>query len=91
MWFLKDALDTDELGFTVLELEPGVSGKEHSHEGQEEVYYVVEGGVAVDVEDETVALDEGEALRIDPADTRQIVNGDEPSRLVLVSAPRDAD
>jgi len=91
MWFLKDPLDTAELGFTVLDLEPGASGKEHSHEGQEEVYYVVEGGVTVEVEGESVPLDEEEALRIDPEDTRTIVNGDDRSRLVLVGAPRDAN
>jgi len=91
MWFLKDALGTEEIGFTILELEPGVSGKEHSHGGQEEVYYVVEGGVTVEIGDETVSLAENEAIRIDPDDSRQIVNGDERSRLVLVGAPRSAD
>ncbi len=28
-WFLKDALETDHLGLTVLELEPGGKGKQH--------------------------------------------------------------
>nr|WP_250139371.1 cupin [Halosolutus amylolyticus] len=59
MWFLKDALDTDELGFTVLELEPGGKGKEHdeTESGQEEAYYVVEGTVEVELADETVSLE----------------------------------
>jgi len=30
MWFLKDALATDELGISVLELEPGGKGMEHA-------------------------------------------------------------
>jgi len=40
MWFLRDALATEELGVTILELESGARGKEHDHEhdGQEEVY-----------------------------------------------------
>ncbi|EMA43105.1 cupin domain-containing protein [Halococcus saccharolyticus] len=91
MWFLKDALDTEQLGFTVLELEPDGKGKEHDHEtdGQEEIYYVVEGEVDVDLADETVTLSTDDALRLDPEETRQIHNhGDKRAKLVLAGAPR---
>jgi uncharacterized cupin superfamily protein len=90
MWFLKEALDTHQLGITVLELEPGGKGKEHDHaeDGQEEVYYVVEGEVDVDLPDERVTLGPDEAIRLDAAQTRQLVNrGDERVKLVLVGAP----
>jgi len=90
LWFLKEPLDTEHVALSVLDLEPGVSGKEHSHDGQEEVYLVVEGGVEFDVGGEAVALDEGEALRVDADTTRQVHNGDERSRLVVAGAPRDA-
>lgn len=89
MWFLKDALDTDRLGFTILELDPGAANMEHSHDEQEEIYYVERGAVNVQLEDEVVSLAEGEAIRIDPDETRQIVNQDSQSRLILVGAPRD--
>jgi mannose-6-phosphate isomerase-like protein (cupin superfamily) len=90
MFQLKDGLDTDELGFTVYQLEPNARGMEHDHaeDGQEEVYYVVEGGVDVDFGGATVSLDEREAIRIDPEETRQIRNRDHYSELVLVGAPR---
>lgn len=91
MWFLKDALDTDHLGVTVLELEPGAVGKEHDHaaDDQEEVYVAVEGEVEVTFGDESVTLDPLSAVRVDPDQTRQIRNeGDERARLVLVGAPR---
>ncbi|QCS42695.1 cupin domain-containing protein [Natrinema versiforme] len=92
MWFLKEDLDTAELGISVLELEPGGKGMEHdeSDSGQEEVYYVVEGAVEVDLADadETVALETDEVIRLDPDETRQIHNrGDERAKLVLVGAP----
>jgi len=90
MWFLKDALDTEDLGLTVLELEPGAKGKPHDHadEGQEEVYYVVEGEIDVDVADGTVTLGETEAMRIDAEETRQLHNrSDGRARLVLAGAP----
>ncbi|SNZ03073.1 Cupin domain protein [Natronoarchaeum philippinense] len=92
MWFLREPLDTDSLGFTVLELEPDRSGKAHDHgeDGHEEIYYVTEGRVEVDVGADTLTLDEHEALRIDPEERRQIHNrGDDTARLVLVSAPTD--
>lgn len=91
MWFLRDALGTETLGVTVLELEPGGKNKPHDHagDGQEEVYLVVEGRVEVDLADETVTLGPDEALRIDPGERRQIANrGDERAKLVLAGAPR---
>jgi len=90
MWFLKEELDADHLGFTVLELEPGGKGKEHdeTHTGQEEVYYVVEGTVDVELAEETVTLEAEEAIRLDATERRQIHNrGDERATLVLAGAP----
>ena len=91
MWFLRDALDAERLGVTVLELEPDAKGKEHNHEGdgQEEVYLVVKGEVDVDLpdSDETVTLREDEAVRLDADETRQILNhGDKRAKLVLAGA-----
>ncbi|MDS0478021.1 cupin domain-containing protein [Natrinema sp. 1APR25-10V2] len=92
MWFLKEELETDDLGISVLELEPGGKGKEHdeTNTGQEEVYYVVAGTVEVEFEDadETVRLETDEAIRLDAGETRQIFNrGDERAKLLLVGAP----
>jgi mannose-6-phosphate isomerase-like protein (cupin superfamily) len=75
----------------VLELEPDAKGKEHNHEhdGQEEVYLVVEGMVDVDLtdRDETVTLREDDALCLDADETRQIFNrGGTRAKLVLAGA-----
>lgn len=89
MWMLRDELDTENLGFTVLALEAGEETMSHDHveEDVEEVYYVVTGSVDVDLDGRTVHLDEDEAVRISPEEERQILNGDEFSKLVLASAP----
>jgi len=92
MWFLKEPLATDELGVSVLELEPDGKGMEHDETdtGQEEVYYVVEGRIDVDLTDadETVTLEADEAIRLDAEESRQIQNRyDERAKLVLVGAP----
>jgi len=92
MWFLKGPLDSDAVGLTVLELEPDAKGKEHDHgpDGQEEIYYVVEGEVDVELDDGTERLGPEEAIRLDPEETRQLFNrGDEPATLVLVGGPLD--
>lgn len=90
MWFLRDALDAERLGLSVMALEPGAKGKPHDHaaDGQEEIYCVVDGEVAVELDDETVTLGRNEALRVDPAEGRQLENrGDERARLVIAGAP----
>lgn len=92
MWFLKDELDSDHVGISVLELEPDGEGMEHDEadRGQEEIYYVVSGTAEVELtdRDETVTLEEDDAIRIDPEETRQIFNrSDERVKLVLVGAP----
>lgn len=89
MWFLRSELEPETLGMTLLELEPGAKGKEHDETatGQEEIYLVVDGAAEVELEAETVELSVGEAIRLDPEETRQIHNrGDERARLVLAGA-----
>lgn len=89
MHFLRDPLSAEALGVTVMELAPGAAGKEHdhSHDGQEEVYVVVDGEVTVEMPDGSVTLAEEEAIRLSADQTRQLRNeGEEPARLVLAGA-----
>lgn len=89
LYFLRDALDCENLGVSVLECGPGWTGKEHDHadDGEEEVYLLVEGEATVVIEDEEVPMEEGDAVRIPGEATRRIENGDADSRFVLVGAP----
>lgn len=90
--FLREPLDCEKLGVSILEVDPGWTGKEHDHadDGQEEVYVLLEGSATVTVNDEEVALSAGEALRIAADATRQIHNGDTESTFVLVGASGEA-
>jgi quercetin dioxygenase-like cupin family protein len=89
MYFLRDALDCERIGMTVLDCEPGWTGKEHDHadDGQEEVYLLVEGEATVVVEGEPVEMEGGDALRVAPDAARRIENGETESTFVLVGAP----
>ena len=89
MHFLRDPLDCETVGVTVLECEPNWSGKAHDHieANHEEVYLLLEGQATVTIEDEEVSMESGDAVRISPDATRQIQNGDTESTFVLAGAP----
>ena len=89
MYFLRDELDAENLGFTVVEADPDWTGMEHDHadEGEEEVYYLVEGEATLVVDDESVELEPGDAVHVAPDATRQIRNGSEESQFVVAGAP----
>jgi mannose-6-phosphate isomerase-like protein (cupin superfamily) len=89
MHFLRDPLDCETVGLTVLECDPGWTGKEHDHEAgdHEEVYFLVEGEATVTVDGEDVPMTAGDALRVAPDATRRIENGDTESLFVLAGAP----
>ena len=89
MWMFREALGCENLGISLIELEPGGKGKPHDHagDGQEEVYLVVDGELDVDLDEETVTLGTGEAVRVSPDQHRQLVNrGEVRVRLVVVGA-----
>jgi mannose-6-phosphate isomerase-like protein (cupin superfamily) len=89
MHFLREPLDCEQMGLTVVECDPGWEGKPHDHadDGQEEVYLLTEGEATVTVDDEGVSLSAGDALRIPPESRRQIHNGDTESTFVIAGAP----
>jgi len=89
MHFLRDELDAEQVGLTVLDCEPGWSGMAHDHadDDHEEIYFLVEGEATVVVEGDAVQMESGDALRLSPDATREIENGDTESTFVLVGAP----
>ena len=89
MYFLRDALDCDNLGVTVVEADAGWEGMEHDHESddQEEVYLLLSGAAELTVEDETVDLDPGDAVRVDARDSRMLLFDADDSRMVIAGAP----
>lgn len=88
MHFLRDALDCENLGITVLDATAGWEGKEHdhSHDDQEEVYLLVEGAGTLSVDGEELDLDAGDAVRVEAGATRRL-DFEEDSQMVIVGAP----
>ncbi|WP_144903045.1 cupin domain-containing protein [Halobellus captivus] len=88
MYFLREALDCENLGFTVIDAEAGWTGMEHDHgDGDhEEVYYLVEGTATIEIEGSEVSMDAGDAVRVAPEASRTL-SASESSTFVVVGAP----
>ncbi|SDJ64475.1 Cupin domain-containing protein [Halovenus aranensis] len=88
MYFLRNELDCENLGFTVLDATEGWDGMEHDHaeDGQEEVYLLVDGSGVLTVDGDELQLDPGEAVRVD-ADASRHLSFDEESTMVIAGAP----
>jgi len=89
MHFLREPLDSDTVGVTVVDCGPGWTGKTHDHaeEDHEEVYLLIEGEGTVIVDGDDVPMQPGDAIRIAPDATRSIRAGETACTFVLVGAP----
>ncbi|GAB7093367.1 cupin domain-containing protein [Halolamina litorea] len=89
MYFLREALDCENLGITVVEAGDGWEGMEHAHDedGQEEVYLLLDGAATLSVDGETVSLGPGDAVRVDPGEDRMLAFEEDDSRMVIAGAP----
>jgi uncharacterized cupin superfamily protein len=59
----------------------------HTHKKQEEVYVVVRGGGRMKVDDETVELEEWDAVRVPPGMWRGYEAGPEGLEILVIGAP----
>ncbi|ESS06188.1 MAG: cupin domain protein [uncultured archaeon A07HB70] len=89
MFFLREALDCENLGVTVVDVDPNWTGMDHDHaaDDHEEVYVLVGGGAVLTVEGDHYPMKEGTAVRVEPGATRQLVAGDDGATLVVAGAP----
>jgi mannose-6-phosphate isomerase-like protein (cupin superfamily) len=86
----REALESPQIGVTWIRLPTGGStqgDKGHFHDEQDEVYVVVSGGpVEFKVEEETVELRSGEAIRIDAKATHALRNAGEGEALLIAAS-----
>jgi len=87
---LTGPLGLTDLALNYYELEPGDSFAfaYHSHEIQEEVFYVQEGTATFETEDGPIEVEAGELLRVDRGEFQRGWNrGDERVRALALGAP----
>lgn len=90
---LSRALGAEHVVVNYYELAPGESFAfgYHSHESQEELFYVQAGTVTFETAEGNVEVAAGEAIRFAPGESQRGVNtGDERVVALAIGAPRDA-
>jgi mannose-6-phosphate isomerase-like protein (cupin superfamily) len=91
----RASLGVTSFGMQIIEMPPN-SGEfypnhDHAHDGQEEVYVVLDGGGQIVIGDERIALEPDTAVRVAPDAKRQLFPGDDGMRvLVLGGVPGKA-
>ncbi|WIV68718.1 cupin domain-containing protein [Natrialbaceae archaeon AArc-T1-2] len=91
---LSRALETTDVAINHYVVEPGeaFSAGFHTHDDQEEIFYIIRGEATFDTEEGTVTLGPDEAIRFSPGDFQHGYNeGDEPVQALALGAPRETE
>lgn len=83
----RAALGVTSFGIQVLRLPPNLDRypeHDHSADGQEEVFTVLEGAATLRVGDEELALEPGVFARVGPNKTRKLITGDQPAMILAL-------
>lgn len=86
---VRQALGVTAWGMNVLELDPHCEGypqHDHTTDGQEEVYLVLEGSIVLRVGDAERELVRGDMVRVPPNVTRKFVTRDAAATLLAIGA-----
>jgi mannose-6-phosphate isomerase-like protein (cupin superfamily) len=87
-----DELGIRSFGLQVLDLPAGFADypeHDHSHDGQEEVYVVLDGSAEFEVAGERVAAEAGSMLRVAPASRRKLAAGPDGVRILAIGCTPD--
>lgn len=89
-------VDLDHVGLSVYEAEPGeqIPQHYHTHEVQEELFYVIEGEMHVETPDETFEVEENNVFVVEPNYYHRAYNpetADETLRIVAIGGPNVRD
>lgn len=85
---LSRILRLHKLRANIFRFRPGEKMEYHSHQEQEELFFVLEGRCTLVVDGSRHVLEKGALVRLDPSPRRQIVNdSDEDCLWLAVGAP----
>ena len=91
--FLAESADTGRFNLAIIDKTPRSDGPPmHTHENEDDAFYVLEGEMTFLVEDERVVAGPGTFVLVPPGVTHTFANeGDEPVRMLNVHAPAGFD
>jgi len=94
----RAALGVSSFGMQVFDVPAEWAGPEHAHEGmtgesaetandgQEEVYFGLEGRACLHVDADEIALDPGVMVRVGPGQMRQLTTHENPAKVLVIGA-----
>ncbi len=86
---VRAGLGVSSFGLSVMEFPPHFvvyPTHDQTHDGQEEVYTVLNGRITLKVGGEEHELEPGVFARVGPGEKRKLVTGDEPARVLAMGA-----
>lgn len=91
--FLARSEDTPRFNLATIEIAPGADGPEaHSHEAEDDSFYILAGELTFEVEGETVVAPAGTFVLVPPGVVHTFANRTtEPVRMLNVHAPAGFD
>jgi mannose-6-phosphate isomerase-like protein (cupin superfamily) len=86
---VRRALGVTAFGVNVVVLQPGVAGRPHYHEQQDELYFVHRGRAVVDLPDDRIELGPGGLLHVESTTPRRVTNPGPGELVMLVVGGKD--
>ncbi|MFC1550793.1 cupin domain-containing protein [Candidatus Neomarinimicrobiota bacterium] len=84
----------ENFDISILEVDPGKSGKKHYHKSGEEVFYILDGKGKINIDDQDFSIQKGDCINIERGQPHYLKN-DSSQKLVvlLINSPplSDAD
>lgn len=83
----RQGMEISAWGMNVIEFDPGTEGypqHDHAHDGQEELYVVLEGSLVMEAGGTERVLRRGDMVRVTPDVTRRFVTRDEGATLLAI-------
>ncbi|MBL8683467.1 MAG: cupin domain-containing protein [Myxococcales bacterium] len=85
----RQALGVSAWGMNVFDIDPHTTGHpehDHKHDGQEELYVVLEGSIVLIADGKETKVTRGQMVRVGPETTRKIVTREEGARVLALGA-----
>ena len=83
----RQGMEISAWGMNVIELDPATEGypqHDHAHDGQEELYVVIEGSVVLEAEGRETVLRTGDLVRVPPDVPRRFITRESGGTLLAV-------
>ena len=86
---VRRALGITAFGANVIVIQPGITGRAHYHEEQDELYFVHKGRAIFDLPDERIELGPGGLIHVESTTPRRVTNPGPDELVMLVVGAKD--